>query len=144
VSATGRDDTAGVGIGLGGSVDSTVTGNIVNATGPGPAPAIYVGQAEEPTPPRNTRFTGNVATSTNKDGILVDTDSAGTVLLRNLTARNGDNGIEVRTPGTTVTLNIANANHNLGISAVPGVIDGGGNRAAGNGNPAQCTNIVCS
>jgi hypothetical protein len=26
---------------------------------------------------------------------------------------------------------------------VPGVIDGGGNRAAGNGNPAQCTNIAC-
>jgi hypothetical protein len=26
---------------------------------------------------------------------------------------------------------------------VPDVIDGGGNRASGNGDPRQCTNIVC-
>ena len=38
---------------------------------------------------------------------------------------------------------IANHNHDLGIEAVPGVIDGGGNHAAGNGNPAQCINIDC-
>jgi hypothetical protein len=43
-----------------------------------------------------------------------------------------------------VTRNIASHNHDLGISAVPGVIDGGGNRAAGNGNPALCTSIACS
>jgi hypothetical protein len=43
-----------------------------------------------------------------------------------------------------VTHNIASHNHDLGISAVPDVIDGGGNRAAGNGNPAQCTSIACS
>jgi hypothetical protein len=55
----------------------------------------------------------------------------------------GDDGIDVRAPGTTVTRNTANANHGLGISAVPGVIDGGGNRAAGNGDPAQCINLAC-
>jgi len=65
------------------------------------------------------------------------------VLLRNLAVHSGDDGIDVRAPGTTVTRNIANDNHNLGISAVPGVIDGGGNQAAGNGDPAQCTNIAC-
>jgi hypothetical protein len=32
----------------------------------------------------------------------------------------------------------------MGIAAVPGTHDGGGNRAAGNGNPAQCLNIVCT
>jgi len=47
------------------------------------------------------------------------------------------------TLATTVTRNIANHNHDLGIEAVPGVIDGGGNHAAGNGNPAQCVNIDC-
>jgi len=31
----------------------------------------------------------------------------------------------------------------LGIEAVAGVTDGGGNHAAGNGNPAQCTNVDC-
>ena len=31
----------------------------------------------------------------------------------------------------------------LGIEAVFGVTDGGGNRAHGNGNPSQCTNVAC-
>jgi hypothetical protein len=31
----------------------------------------------------------------------------------------------------------------LGIEAVRGVIDGGGNKASGNGDLRQCTNIVC-
>jgi hypothetical protein len=26
---------------------------------------------------------------------------------------------------------------------VPGVTDGGGNKARGNGNPAQCLNVTC-
>ena len=65
------------------------------------------------------------------------------MLLRNLAVHSGDDGTDVRAPGTTVTRNSANDNHNLGISAVPGVIDGGGNQAAGNGDPAQCTNIAC-
>ena len=32
----------------------------------------------------------------------------------------------------------------LGIDAVLSVIDGGGNRAHGNGDPRQCVNIVCN
>ena len=32
----------------------------------------------------------------------------------------------------------------LGIEAVAGVTDGGGNKAAGNGNPLQCTNVRCN
>jgi hypothetical protein len=31
----------------------------------------------------------------------------------------------------------------LGIEAVAGVLDGGGNRALGNGNPLQCLKVVC-
>ena len=73
----------------------------------------------------------------------MDPDAAGTLLSRNLAVHSGDDGIDVRAAGTTVTRNIAIANHDLGITAVPGVIDGGRNRAAGNGNPAQCTNIAC-
>jgi hypothetical protein len=38
----------------------------------------------------------------------------------------------------------ANDNGDLGIEAVAGVNDGGGNRASGNGNPAQCTGVACS
>jgi hypothetical protein len=65
------------------------------------------------------------------------------LLARNLAVHSGDDGIDVGAPGTTVTRNTANDNHDLGIAAAPGVTDGGGNRAAGNGNPAQCTNIAC-
>ena len=141
VNRTGGDDRGGFGIILDGSIRSTVKHNIVRATGPGPG--IYVAHLDAPTPPRNNRVIRNVTTSKNADGILVDPDAAGTVLLRNLADHSGDDGIDVRAPGTTVTRNIAIANHDLGISAVRGVIDGGGNRAAGNGNPAQCTNIAC-
>jgi hypothetical protein len=50
----------------------------------------------------------------------------------------------VNNPLTTVTENRANFNGDLGIEAVPGVIDGGGNTATGNGNPAECNNILCT
>jgi hypothetical protein len=36
-------------------------------------------------------------------------------------------------------------NADLGIEAVVGVTDGGGNRASGNGNPTrQCLNVSCA
>jgi parallel beta-helix repeat protein len=41
-------------------------------------------------------------------------------------------------PFVTLTRNTANRNKGLGIEAVPGVIDGGGNHARHNGNAAQC------
>jgi hypothetical protein len=37
--------------------------------------------------------------------------------------------------------NVAVHNGDVGIEAVPGVADGGGNRAYANGSPLQCTNI---
>ena len=141
VNRTGGDDRGGFGVLLDGSVRSTVNQNIVRATGPGPG--IYVAHLDAPTPPRDNRVIRNVTTSKNADGIRVDPDAAGTLLSRNLAVHSGDDGIDVRAAGTTVTRNTAIANHDLGISAVRGVIDGGGNRAAGNGNPAQCTNIAC-
>jgi hypothetical protein len=52
-------------------------------------------------------------------------------------------GIEVFTPGTIVSRNRADRNAEFGIWAVPGVIDGGGNKAHANGNPLQCLNIRC-
>lgn len=143
VDSTGRNDTIGVGIALDGSVDSTVKRNIIHTNSPRPAPGIFVGQGEAPTPPKNNRVIRNVTTSKNFDGIFVDPNAVATLLLRNLAVHSGDDGIGVLAPGTTVTRNTANHNHDLGISAVADVIDGGGNQAAGNGNPAQCTNISC-
>ena len=79
-----------------------------------------------------------------RDGIRVEPEASGTLLKANVTTRNGDDGIDVESPATTITANVANDNTDLGIDAVPGVTDGGGNRASGNGNPAQCTGVACS
>ena len=43
----------------------------------------------------------------------------------------------------TLSSNRSDRNADLGIEAARGVIDGGGNRAKHNGNPAQCLNVSC-
>jgi parallel beta-helix repeat protein len=86
----------------------------------------------------------NEASDNNGDGILVAANSAGTLLQRNQADRNGDDGIDVDNADTTIFANTANDNGDLGIEAVAGVKDGGLNSAAGNGNPQECTNVVCS
>jgi hypothetical protein len=68
---------------------------------------------------------------------------ANQVVSRNVAFSNGETGIRVLGPGTVVSRNVANDNGELGIEAGPGVIDGGGNRATGNGNPAQCIGVLC-
>ncbi len=55
----------------------------------------------------------------------------------------GRAGIGVGSPSTKLTKNRAVRNDGLGIKAVEGVIDGGGNRASGNGDPRQCVNVKC-
>jgi hypothetical protein len=44
---------------------------------------------------------------------------------------------------TRLAQNAANNNGDRGIEAIPGVIDGGSNRASGNGNPLRCLNVFC-
>jgi hypothetical protein len=56
----------------------------------------------------------------------------------------GDDGIEVESRRTKLSRNRAMRNADLGIEAVRGVIDGGGNKASGNGDPRQCTHVVCN
>jgi parallel beta-helix repeat protein len=98
---------------------------------------------EAPAAPDRNVVSHNVANSKVSDGILVNGDATATLLERNTADGNGDDGIDVDAAGTTVTANTANHNQDLGIEAVFGVIDGGGNKASGNGNPAQCTNVTC-
>ena len=77
------------------------------------------------------------------DGILVDATATGSLLERNRASGADDDGIDVESPTTTLTRNTTNRNGDLGIEAVTGVTDGGGNRARANGNPLQCVNVVC-
>jgi large repetitive protein len=141
VIGAGGGEAGGFGIILDGAVRTTVDRNIFTG---GLGPAIFVTRLEAAAPSRDTVVSRNFVNSKRSDGILVDNGATGTLLIRNRAIRNGDDGIDVDAPATTVTRNIANHNHDLGIEAVPGVIDGGGNHAAGNGNPAQCINIDCT
>lgn len=77
------------------------------------------------------------------DGIWVHGDAERTRLLGNTASRGGDDGIDVEAPGTILGWNRADDNADLGIEAVEGAIDWGGNRASGNGNPLQCTGVRC-
>ncbi|MGH2978840.1 MAG: right-handed parallel beta-helix repeat-containing protein [Solirubrobacterales bacterium] len=93
----------------------------------------------------STRVSMNRVTGNHTDGISVSGGSTtrDTVLDHNVAGGNGDDGIDVNTDRATITRNTANGNADLGIEAEPGVTDGGGNRARGNGNPAQCLNVSC-
>jgi parallel beta-helix repeat protein len=90
--------------------------------------------------------TGNVveknSATQNTDGIFVF-DSPGNSILKNDAFANRDDGIDVDSPSNLLADNRADSNLDLGIEAVPGVTDGGGNKARGNGNPAQCVGVSC-
>jgi parallel beta-helix repeat protein len=78
-----------------------------------------------------------------RGGISVDPVPTGTVIRRNHVFGTGAHGILVGSSNTTLTRNEARQNKRLGIKAVEGVADGGGNRASGNGDPRQCVNVTC-
>ena len=123
----GFPDAGGFGMILDGADDNVVLRNAITG---GNGPAIFVTSLEsEGTSDRNV-VSRNVTNSRFSDGILVNGNATATLLERNTAVENGHDGIDVAAAGTTVTRNIANFNHDLGIEAVPEVIDGGGNRPA--------------
>jgi hypothetical protein len=77
------------------------------------------------------------------DGILVAPGALDFDVTGNRTDRNGGDGIDVDAQNGTIASNRADRNGDLGIEAVPGVFDGGGNRAKHNGNRLQCLNVTC-
>ena len=128
-----------------GSDDNRIERNAVIANGDGSLAGIYLfAQPDEPgiTADHNV-ISKNLLIANDGDGILVDAGHSANVIEENRASENIDDGINVDSPATTLTRNTANRNHDLGIDAVPGVTDGGGNRAAGNGNPMQCTHVLC-
>src|SRR6266511_2666092 len=88
-------------------------------------------------------LTKNKIKSNTLDGIHTFIGSTGNMLVKNHSDKNGDDGIDVADAGNTITKNHAGKNTDLGIVAVPGNVDGGGNKAHHNGNPAQCLGVTC-
>jgi parallel beta-helix repeat protein len=136
----GFTDTGGFGVLLDGTHDTVLRRNVVTG---GRGPAVWVTTLEAPGAARGDRLLGNVTNSAGEDGIRVDSGATGTIVDRNTSDRNGDDGIDVDAPATTLTRNTTNRNADLGIEAVPGVTDGGRNAASRNGNALQCLNVSC-
>jgi large repetitive protein len=90
----------------------------------------------------------NLVSEATVDGLSIGTEGpgivSGTLIERNVATGSGDDGFDICRPAATLTANTANDNFDLGIEAVPEVVDGSGNRAGGNGNPLQCTNVFCN
>jgi parallel beta-helix repeat protein len=77
-----------------------------------------------------------------EDGVHVD-NAKHTLLKRNHAFGANDDGLDANSLTTKFIRNEARRNGDLGIDAVRGAIDGGGNKASGNGDPRQCTNVTC-
>jgi nitrous oxidase accessory protein NosD len=127
--------TAG-GISMQGTANTSVTGNTTS----GGISGIYVQQLG--TLNTGNLVAGNTATGASSSGIFVDTGSGGVELRMNRADRNFA-GIVVRSPETVLASNAADDNTQLGIDAVAGVTDAGGNTATGNGDARQCVGVVC-
>ena len=65
------------------------------------------------------------------------------LLKRNVASGAKEDGFDVESRSTKLTKNRARRNADLGIDAVQGATDGGGNRARGNGDARQCVNVKC-
>jgi nitrous oxidase accessory protein NosD len=105
---------------------------------------ILLGLPNFPVGGANNVVRRNLVKGSRGQGFLVTEDKDHTLLRNNVAVRAGDDGFAIRSKTTTLIDNRAVRNAELGINAVLGVIDGGGNKAHGNGNPAQCTNIACN
>jgi large repetitive protein len=133
-------EAGGFGILLDGASDNVLQRNSLRG---GKGPAIFVTSLESPHTSDRNVVANNVVNSKLDSGILVNNNATATLIKHNTANGNGDDGIHVDAAGTTITGNTADNNLDLGIEAGPGVIDGGGNTASGNGNPAQCVNVLC-
>jgi parallel beta-helix repeat protein len=86
----------------------------------------------------------NLVRDSRVDDFLVVSKARHSLLKGNVARGAGDDGFDIESRSIKLTRNLAVRNGDLGIEAVRGVNDGGGNVARHNGDPRQCTNIVCN
>jgi hypothetical protein len=91
----------------------------------------------------NNIVRANLVRRSGDDGFFVSGAHDNSVLRRNVAVAAGNDGFDIGSHTATLTGNRAVRNAELGIRAVGGVIDGGGNIARRNGDPRQCTQISC-
>jgi parallel beta-helix repeat protein len=91
----------------------------------------------------NNTVRRNLVRGSGDDGFLVHKRDGHSLLRRNRARNNGGDGFDVKSRSAKLTGNSAVRNTDLGIQAVPGVSDGGGNVARHNGDRRRCTHIAC-
>jgi parallel beta-helix repeat protein len=121
-------------------------GNLVarNVVGRARVVGISLGLKNPPIGGSHNVVRRNLVRGSGKDGFRVAKADHRSRLRRNVAIGAEDDGFDVKSRSAKLTRNRALRNGDLGIEAVRGVIDGGGNKAYGNGDPRQCTNVVCN
>ena len=142
LTGTACTDGCGVGISLEGGNSNLAERNVVADFHQAGIRVASFGPEGGP-PISGTTISRNVVRNSDVDGVLVESTAVDTLLERNIATGAGDDGIDVRNAATTLSRNLTLHNADLGIEAVPGVTDAGRNTANANGNPAQCTNVIC-
>lgn len=109
---------------------------------------VRVGAFDLGNPVLDNVITNNRVRGAAVDGFSVATEVTDGTVARTLLSGNrswgaGDDGFDVRSADATLTKNLAIRNDGHGIDAVPGVHDGGGNRARRNATEPQCINVRC-
>ena len=128
----------GVAIEVSGNRDNVIAHNTIRDT---EGDAVRVGVSAHPV---GTVVRRNHIRGAGEDGIDVGHSAKDTRLRGNRAFGARDDGFDIESRTTALTRNKARKNRDLGIEAVRGVIDGGGNKASGNGDPRQCTHIACN
>ena len=105
--------------------------------------SIYLGLNSPPIGGSHNVVSRNRVRRSGGDGFIVRQKDRHSRLRRNIATGSGDDGFDVESRTTKLSRNRAARNGDLGIEAVRGVIDGGGNIARHNGDPRQCKNIAC-
>ena len=151
----------GAGVSLEGATDTLVRSNDVRGNSGGVELNLSSGNVIESNNASGANGTGisleglsngnvialNTANGNSGEGIAVNDGAPagqGNLIDRNTANGNGGDGILVNAAVHTLTGNTVNSNDGWGILAAPGTIDGGGNTAAGNAEPAQCSGVTCT
>ena len=97
---------------------------------------IRLGIGQPPIGGADNVVRGNVVRGGRENGFLVAKKDNGSVLRGNVAVGAAEDGFRIRSDSTKLTRNRALRNGDLGIQAVPGVTDGGGNRRTRKRRPA--------
>jgi parallel beta-helix repeat protein len=141
VIARNRIHKGGDGVGIENGNRNLVARNEI--VGPGKV-GVYLAIRHPPVGGASNVVRRNLVRGSRRDGFRVRKADRQSLLERNIAIGAEDDGFRVNSRSAKLTGNQAKRNGDLGIEAIRGVIDRGGNVARRNGDPRQCTHIACS